>query len=691
MKKFNLKNAVKGVAAVALAASLLLTGTQSASACTAFYVGNQNTTDGKTYYGRCEDYIPHKAKVFEVRKAADHADGDMYEDAYGFTCPYPAHTLRYTVVRDSLEDGEGGVEGLSYAEVGMNELGVAMSATVSTDYNSKIDAVDPLFDNGLAEISVGNIILQEAKTAKHGIDIVTALLDKYGAGECYSLYIGDKTEVWDLEVLSGHQYIAYRMPANKASVVPNMMMASQVDLSKDDIIASKGLISTAKEARSYVTETPENENSIHIYKSYAKGHSAGSSYRAWMGINYFNPDLAETINPVPVKTIQENDSFMANADVPSAPGPFSLMFDMTKKVGLKDTLNFFALRGNGTKYDADAEGSSIYPIANGRQAECHVFQTDDKLPAEIATTQWLGMKGGEFTLFVPAYANLIKDTASCYKGEALEYFEGSINWAFDAITTICFENRKETAAEVTKYIKTVQDQFILEQGVFENLMKAQIAAGAKRAKLEALATKMAENFAEEALDEAEYVLDSLQKYIDGGKNGAFKLAGRDNVSRVTFDANGGTTNDGYTYVATGSEINVVPEATREGYLFDGWYTMKHNGKKLFTTTKATADVTYYAHWSKVEVAKVTGLTLTAKKNAIKVTYAKDAEAAGYEVQYATNKEMTDATTYVMKGNVKTIKDLVKGTRYYVQVRAFKLDSTGNKVYGEWATKYTKAK
>ena len=47
----------------------------------------------------------------------------------------------------------------------------------------------------------------------------------------------------------------------------------------------------------------------------------------------------------------------------------------------------------------------------------------------------------------------------------------------------------------------------------------------------------------------------------------------------------------------GSTLGTLPtEPTREGYVFDGWYTDPVGGTKISTSTVATTDTTYYAHW-----------------------------------------------------------------------------------------------
>ena len=163
MKQMKQKR-LKQLGAALLAGSLVVSSGVSASACCGLYVGSQQSENGSTYVGRSEDIGKLYDKVFEVRPAADHAEGEMYEDTYGFSMPYPSHTYRYTVLRDSIEQGEsvvdedGNLVREAYGEVGMNEKGVSVSATVSTSYNANASTADPLVGTGICEISLASVI-----------------------------------------------------------------------------------------------------------------------------------------------------------------------------------------------------------------------------------------------------------------------------------------------------------------------------------------------------------------------------------------------------------------------------------------------------------------------------------------------------------------------------------------------------
>ncbi|MBQ7246756.1 MAG: InlB B-repeat-containing protein [Lachnospiraceae bacterium] len=79
--------------------------------------------------------------------------------------------------------------------------------------------------------------------------------------------------------------------------------------------------------------------------------------------------------------------------------------------------------------------------------------------------------------------------------------------------------------------------------------------------------------------------DEYQNYIKG-------------LFTVSFDSNGGSTAIASQKVIYGQTYGSLPEAERENYKFDGWFTRKDGGERITPETVFTesTDVTVYAHW-----------------------------------------------------------------------------------------------
>ena len=66
---------------------------------------------------------------------------------------------------------------------------------------------------------------------------------------------------------------------------------------------------------------------------------------------------------------------------------------------------------------------------------------------------------------------------------------------------------------------------------------------------------------------------------------------------VTWNGNGGTPSKSSSSFHYNDALGTLPTATRTGYTFKGWSTSKTGTVNISTTTKVTANVTYYAVWT----------------------------------------------------------------------------------------------
>ena len=152
---------------------------------------------------------------------------------------------------------------------------------------------------------------------------------------------------------------------------------------------------------------------------------------------------------------------------------------------------------------------------------------------------------------------------------------------------------------------------------------------------------------------------------------------------VKYNLNGGTNNKSNPTSYYGKRIT-LQNPTRKGYSFVGWYSDSKYKTKV--TSFSSGNKVLYAKWNKVTVSKAKTPTLTnIATRKLKVSYGATSGVKGYQIQYATNSKFTGSKTKTTSSRSYTITPLTKGKRYYVRVRGYKIDSTGNKVYGPWST------
>lgn len=407
----------------AISALMLLTlfPFQAVSACTGFIIGKDLTTDGSTLYGRTEDLEPNHNKNFVVRERKYNKAGDKFVDeTNGFSFDLPAVSYKYTAVPDVTP--EQGV----FDEAGFNEEGVSISATVSASANDDIQKVDPYVKDGIAESALTSVVLSHVKTAKEGVELLAKIVREKGAAEGNIVTIADKTGVWYMEILSGHQYAAIKFPDDKYAVFPNTFFLGSVDKNDtENTILSADLEKIAQDAGTY----KEINGSFHVAQSYNPPLAEADRSRVWSGIKALDP----------------------NADVQYDDEYFELMHSTSDKLSLRDAMNLQRNRLEGTDFkpqdQMELDGKGIpdktkadpvykYPISNPNVMEAHIFQLKDNLPASTGGgILWLAMGSPRNAPYLPYYGN-ISNTSQPYQEMSTAYDKNSWYWTVSRINDL---------------------------------------------------------------------------------------------------------------------------------------------------------------------------------------------------------------------------------------------------------------
>ena len=159
--------------------------------------------------------------------------------------------------------------------------------------------------------------------------------------------------------------------------------------------------------------------------------------------------------------------------------------------------------------------------------------------------------------------------------------------------------------------------------------------------------------------------------------------------------------DGFFVVAPATSLATKYAADNGFTAYDPANCATGNHPYAVTTVKATL----FAKGKKTSVCPVCGNTVvkslkkktfkisslkSTKKNTIVVKTKKQAQIKGYQVQYSTSKKFKKKTTKAVKvatkkGLNKTVKGLKSGKKYYVRVRAYKMNGKKT-VYSAWTAK-----
>ena len=512
MKKWLLKLSL-------VAMTLLLLPIQAVQACCGFIIGRQLTKDGTTLFGRTEDYpyYPNGGKHnknFVVVDAKNYKEGDQLEDeSNGFTYPHAASEMKYTATYDSARgDGSNG----AFGEHGFNEAGVSMTSTVTAIPNKKVLKTDPLTEKGIPEAAMLDVVLPRVKSAREGVEFLAKVIEEKGSAEGNVVVFADQKETWYMEILSGHQYVAVKVPEDKYAVFANTYYLGHVDLNdKENVIASKDVEKVAKESGNYKTDKDGN---FHIAKSYGpEKYAEGDRSRTYAGITLLDPKS---------KVTYEDDEYEL----------FRSPTDPNKKFTLEDA---FALQRNrfehlngrfvpddqiGVKKQGDNGSNDAvrkdqykYALGNENVIDAHVYQINPNLPKSFGGTLWLGMGPSRNTPYVPFYGN-VKDTYKAFKPQTATYDPNSWYWTVWHIDQMAINNQDLFGKSIQNHWKALEEQLIIEQKVSDSKYAALKAD-------EAAAKAVEDKVTEDALARSERLFKQFKQY-ESELSATLKEAGR---------------------------------------------------------------------------------------------------------------------------------------------------------------------
>ena len=502
-----------------VAMTFLLLPVQAVQACCGFIIGRQLTKDGTTLFGRTEDYpyYPNGGKHnknFVVVDAKNYKEGDQLEDeSNGFTYPHAASEMKYTATYDSARgDGSNG----AFGEHGFNEAGVSMTSTVTAIPNKKVLKTDPLTENGIPEAAMLDVVLPRVKSAREGVEFLAKVIEEKGSAEGNVVVFADQNETWYMEILSGHQYVAVKVPEDKYAVFANTYYLGHVDLNdKENVIASKDVEKVAKESGNYKTDKDGN---FHIAKSYGpEKYAEGDRSRTYAGITLLDPNS---------KVTYEDDEYEL----------FRSPTDPNKKFTLEDA---FALQRNrfehlngrfvpddqiGVKKQGDNGSNDTvrkdqykYALGNENVIDAHVYQINPNLPKSFGGTLWLGMGPSRNTPYVPFYGN-VKDTYKAFKPQTATYDPNSWYWTVWHIDQMAINNQDLFGKSIQNHWKALEEQLIIEQKVSDSKYAALKAD-------EAAAKAVEDKVTEDALARSERLFKQFKQY-ESELSATLKEAGR---------------------------------------------------------------------------------------------------------------------------------------------------------------------
>ena len=334
---------------------LLLCSMQACSACTAVYVGSDVSDDGSIIVARSNDYSAVWGNHITVTPGVENESGRTMpvSDDGDITTELPETTYQYTAT--PYMDSMLALNNVTVHDAAActNEYGVVMTFSVTAYPNSAALEADPLVDRGVCEDTATDLVICQSKTAREAVEVLLGIMDKYGSSESNIAIIADQNEAWYVEMYTGYQYAAVRLPSDKVSVFGNEYSLEYLS-DFEECIISKELITLAEE-NGFAVRGKNNE--INLFETYSGSQMTRDTkhMRTWIGHQILAPS-----------------QFSADYNISAM---YPLCFTPDKNVSLQDVCQILRNRYEGTKYSPDEVGNiSVRPIGTDTALSAHVLQ-----------------------------------------------------------------------------------------------------------------------------------------------------------------------------------------------------------------------------------------------------------------------------------------------------------------------------
>ena len=382
--------------------------------CTTILIGKAASYDGATIIARDDDsgsgrYDPKRFVVVRpedqprrYRSVLSHVEIDLPDDP-----------CRYTIAPNVLPNR--GV----LAEAGVNVHNVAMSATETIAVNERVLAADPLVELRPAQGKPGDADYVPERPGGIGEeDIIIA--------------ISDADEIWYVETIGGHHWIARRVPDDCYATIPNQLGIDEFDL--DDAFGQRREHMCSADLIEFIErhhlDMAMNRGPHHLDTRAAFGTATTKDHiyntpRAWYMQRYLNPSEPE------------------------------------RKVSIEDVDFLMSSHFEGTPYDpygtlGTPESRHRYrPIGINRTGHMVAMELRGDVPATHRAVMWVSFGSGPFNAVAPFYANVL-DTPAYLRDTPAEPSTDSYYWSIRMIAAMADPHYIECSNAIEQYAEQVR-------------------------------------------------------------------------------------------------------------------------------------------------------------------------------------------------------------------------------------------
>ena len=389
--------------------------------CTTILVGKKASYNGATIIARNDDsgaghFTPKKYVVIHPEEQPT-----IYQSVLSHVkIELPEHPMRYTAMPNAV-DGEG-----VWAACGVNEAKVAMTATETITSNPYIHS------------------------AREGVIRLGSLLEQYGTYEMNGIAFQDKDEIWWLETIGGHHWMAGRVPDDVYVVMPNQLGLDTFDL--EDALTTQKDYMCSKDLQEFIEENHLNlslDGSLNPRDAFGSHDDSDHVYntpRAWFMERYLNPHTYKWDG-------EQADYTPASDDIPWCLKP-------EKKVTIEDVKYVLSAHFQGTPYDP--YGSYGEKSMKGAFRSIGVNRNDflsviEMRPEQADITentgsiiQWVAFASNVFNVLVPFYGE-VETTPEYVSNTTGEVSTDNFYWASRMIAAMADASYHRSLFHIERY------------------------------------------------------------------------------------------------------------------------------------------------------------------------------------------------------------------------------------------------
>jgi dipeptidase len=453
-------------------------------ACTTILVGKKASYDGSTMIARNDDSPSGQFHVKRMVVVKPSEQMRKYKSKIsGVKIDLPDNPLRYTMM-PNVDKSEG-----IRPAAGVNSANVGMTATETITSNPRVLGADPYVEKrvseggrktlpgGIGEEDLLVLVLPYIHSAKEGVIRLGSLLEKYGTYEPNGIAFSDKDEIWWLETIGGHHFIAKRVPDDRYVSMPNQFGLDEFDF--DDAFGAQKENICSPDLRQFINENHLDLNLTGkfnprlVFGSHEDSDHVYNTPRSRFIERYLNP-----------KTYKW-DGDGADFNPESDDIPRSLVPE--RKITVDDVKYLLSSHYQGTPYDPygkslDPTKKNVYrSIGVNRTSFLALIQIRPYVPCELAAIEWVTFGSNVFNALVPLYANVDKipeyfknttmsvDTNSFYRANRII---GALADPHFASTSIHIERYQDAVASEGYRLLNKTDVNFINNGDISSLEKA---------------------------------------------------------------------------------------------------------------------------------------------------------------------------------------------------------------------------